>query len=57
MGKIQEDTQHLAYRGLNFLPPDGASCLLGQGANITEASCLLFHLFSSQVPPYDKAIG
>ena len=54
--KHQEDAQGLACRGLKFLPPDGASYLLGRDANIYEASCLLLTLLSSHVPPYDKVM-
>ena len=38
------------------MPPDGASCLLVQGDNTAEASCLLFHLLVSRAPPYDRVL-
>ena len=49
-------SKDLAFRGLIFFPLDGASCLLGLGTNVTEASRLLFSLLSSRVPPYDKVL-
>ena len=42
---------------MTFLPLYGASCLLGQGANIAEAFCLLLPLLASKLPPYDKALN
>ena len=52
---IQEDAQDMDLQGLNFFPPGGALCLLGQGANISEASCLPSSLLSSRTPPYNEA--
>ena len=46
-GKLQEDGRDLAFQGLTFVPPDGASGFLGRGANIYEASRLLFPLLAS----------
>ena len=40
------DSQDLACQGLTFLPLDSASCLIGIGDNISEASCLLFPLIT-----------
>ena len=45
-GKLQEDAQDLACRGPTFMPLDGTSCLLFQGANIIEASCILIPLIA-----------
>ena len=56
-GKIQEYARDLAWWGLTFFPPDGASCLLGQGANISEASYLLILLLASQALPYDEVLN
>ena len=38
---LQEDTHDMAFQGMTVFPLDGASCLLGQCYNISEASCLL----------------
>ena len=54
--KIQGDDQYLAWWGLNFLPLDVTSYLLGQCANTAEASCILTPLLASQAPPYNKAL-
>ena len=50
------ESRYLACRGLNFLFPYGASCLLGLDVNISEASRLLLPLLGIRVPPYDKAL-
>ena len=55
-GNIQEDAQDLAFWGMTFFPPGSDSCLLGQGANITEASCLPPPLIASKLPTYDKVL-
>ena len=57
VGKLHEDRKDLAYQGLTFVPPDGDSCLLDQGANILEESFFLFPLIATQVPPYDEALN
>ena len=49
-GKIQEDARDLAFWVLTFFPPYGASLILGQDANIGEASYLLIPLLAIQVP-------
>ena len=57
MGKLQEEDQDLVFWGLTFLPPDRALCLLHQGTNITEASCLLFPLLAIQAFPYNDVLN
>ena len=42
--KLQEDAKDMACRGLTFVPPDIALCLLVQGANISKAFLLLIPL-------------
>ena len=54
--KLQEDDRDLACRGLNLVPPGGASHLLYQDLNISELSLLLLPLLASQAPPYYEAI-
>ena len=46
-GKHAKDSKDLACHGLTLLSPDINSCLLGQGANISKASCLLLLLLAS----------
>ena len=55
--KLQGEGRKLACQGLTFVPPDGASRLLGQTMNITEASKVLILLLSSRAPPYNKALN
>ena len=56
-GKLQEKSQDLVFWGLTFLPPDRALCLLGQGANNKEDSCLLFTLLAIKVSPYNDGLN
>ena len=44
--KLQEDAKDMACRGLTFVPPDIALCLLVQGANISKAFLLLIPLLA-----------
>ena len=51
------ESRYLACRGINFCPPEGASCLLGLEVNISEASLLLVPLLPSRAPPYNEVLG
>ena len=55
-GKLQENSRDLDCWGLIFVTPDGASLLLGRGANIAEVSWLLISLLASRAPPYYGAL-
>ena len=48
-------SKDLPFRGLTFLTHNDALCLPGLGANIAEASRLLYPLLSSPSLPYKGA--
>ena len=56
-GKLQGDSHKMACWGINFVPPDGTSCLLGQIFNIDDTRKVLFQLLYSQAPPYKEALN
>ena len=45
--RLKEDGQDLVSWGMTFMPPYGASCLLGRGSRISEASLLMLRLIAS----------
>ena len=55
--KLLGGGRDLSYRGLTFVPPDGASFLLGLFKNISEATQTLFPILDSQAPPYKEALN
>ena len=57
VGMIHKDSHNLAFWGLSFVPPDGASRLLGQEHNTKEVSEVLFPFIYGKTPPYNEALN
>ena len=55
--KILSGGHDFSYRGLTFVPPDGASLLLGLALNIAEVGHKLFSLLTGKWTPFEEAIG
>ena len=55
-GKLQGGGRNLAFQGLTFVPPYGASHLLGHPMNISKACKVLSLILAIQCPTYEKAL-
>ena len=56
VGKAAEVGRDLACRGLTFVAPDGANCLLDASRNILEVGQLLFPIFFGQAPSFEDTL-